>query len=205
MGEVEAEVTGALVPINLAKMGPAMAALPNDLWRAAAVARYEVQPGKGAQAKAYRAAGLGGSSAPAEVARMAYAMFHDPRMLAAMHELEEAYLKQGVPDAIAAVLEIIEDPTHKDRARMALALIERQHPTEQKISVAHTHEIVDRREEEIKALRYQRDELGASREALIKTWGPSGLDRIEANERALLPPPVIEDAEFTEVKPWEAF
>jgi hypothetical protein len=176
-------MSSPILPVDLSKMGPAMQALPNDSWRAAAIARFEVKPGHGAQARAYRAAGLGAASEPADVARMAHRMFHDPRMLAAQHELADIYLKLGVPDAIAACLEIIADPIHKDRARMALAWIERQHPTAQKIEVAVTHEIIDRREQEIEALRYQRDELGASREALVKTWGAAGLARIESNER----------------------
>src|SRR5262245_2864408 len=102
------------VPINKSELTPAMRALPNDMWRAAAVARFLVKPGYGANTEAYRMAGFGEGKKRENHKVTAHQIFHDPRMLEALHELGEQYLKQGVPDAIAVVHEIMADVKHKD-------------------------------------------------------------------------------------------
>jgi hypothetical protein len=124
------------VPIDLKGLGPKMRALPNDRWRAAAVARYMVKPGRGpggGNTGAARAAGFGnaeGTTTPSSMKATAYKVFHDPRMLEALHELGEQYLKQGVPDAIAVVYEIMGDKRHKDRLKAAQIFIDRAHPVQ---------------------------------------------------------------------------
>ena len=93
------------VPIDLRSLGPKMRALPNDMWRAAAVARFVVKGGNhGKNTAAFRVAGFGnaeGTTTPNSMKQTAFKIFHDPRMLEALHELGEQFLKQGVPDAIA--------------------------------------------------------------------------------------------------------
>jgi hypothetical protein len=93
------------VPIDASQLTPAMQALPNDKWRAAAVARFLVTPGHGANTEAYRLAGFGEGKKRENHKITAHQIFHDPRMLAALHELGELHLRAGVPDAIAVVQE----------------------------------------------------------------------------------------------------
>ena len=62
------------VPIDLKTLGPAMRALPSDRWRAAAVARFMVQPGRGGgNTAACRIAGFG-STTPGSMKVVAYAL-----------------------------------------------------------------------------------------------------------------------------------
>ena len=129
---------GLRVPIDLKTLGPAMRKLPSDRWRAAAVARFMVKGGNhGKNTAACRAAGFVGT--PDSLKSTAFKIFHDPRMLAALHELGEQLLKQGVPDAINAMYEILDNPRHKDRLKAAQAIIDREHPvqTAHHITVEH--------------------------------------------------------------------
>ena len=64
------------VPIDLKTLGPAMRALPSDRWRAAAVARFMVQPGRGGgNTAACRIAGFG-STTPGSMKVVAYNVHH---------------------------------------------------------------------------------------------------------------------------------
>src|SRR5262249_12399208 len=104
------------VPIDLKGLGPKMRALPNDRWRGAAVESFMVKgSGGGKNTAACRVAGFGKEegSTSETMRAVAYKVFHDPRMLEALHELGEQYLKQGVPDAIGVVSAILEDPRAK--------------------------------------------------------------------------------------------
>jgi hypothetical protein len=130
-----------MVPVDVSKLTPAMRALPNDMWRAAAVARFMVKPGYGANTEAARMAGFGANGKPGNLRITAHQIFHDARMLEALHELGEQYLKQGVPDAIAVVQEIMADTKHKDRLAAAKMFIDRAHPIE-----SHHHVTVERTE-----------------------------------------------------------
>ena len=71
-------------------------------------------------------------------------VFHDPRMLAALHELGEQFLRGGVPDAIAVVYEIMGDKTHKDRLKAAMGIINYAHPAQTAHHVTVEH-VDDRR------------------------------------------------------------
>ena len=83
------------VPIDLRSLGPKMRALPNDMWRAAAVARFMVKgASRGKNTAACRVAGFGnaeGTTPPSSMKQIAYRIFHDRRMLEALHELGEQY------------------------------------------------------------------------------------------------------------------
>ena len=101
------------------------------------------------------------------------------RMLEALHELGEQYLKQGVPDAIAVVHEILEDKRSRgaDRLKAAQIFIDRAHPVESLHRVTVEHKIDYQRQalEELAAFR----RLGVSREKLAEIYGRDGLFFLE--------------------------
>ena len=136
---------GALrAPIDLKGLGPAMRALPSDRWRAAAVARFMVTAGRwGGNAAACRAAGFA-CTTPDSMKVTAHRVFHDKRMVEAMRELGEQFLRQGVPDAIAVVYEIMGDQKHKDRLKAAMGVINYAHPAQTAHHVTVEH-VDDRR------------------------------------------------------------
>jgi hypothetical protein len=156
------------VPIDLKTLGPAMRKLPSDRWRAAAVARFMVKGGNnGKNTAAVRAAGFGnaeGTTTSKSMSQIAFRVFHDARMLAALHELGEQLLKQGVPDAIAVLYEILDNPRHKDRLKAALSVIEREHPVQTAHHVTVEH-VDDRRMMEF-ALKLA-SEMGVEAQTLI--------------------------------------
>jgi hypothetical protein len=127
-----------------------MAALPSDQWRAAAIARFHVKPGRwGGSAAACRAAGFGnaeGTTTPRTMRQTAFRIFHDPRMLEALHELGEQYIKIGVPDALMVVTEIMKDKRSRgaDRLKAAQIFIDRHHPVQTTHHVTVEH-VDDRR------------------------------------------------------------
>jgi uncharacterized protein (DUF2164 family) len=122
------------------QFGPAMLALPSDRWRAAAVARFMV-PVRGrwsGNAAACRAAGFA-STKPEALKVTAHRLFHDERMLAALRELGEYYLRTGVSDALSVIDEIMRDTKHKDRLKAAQVVINYSHPiqTTHHVTVEH--------------------------------------------------------------------
>jgi hypothetical protein len=127
------------VPIDLRSLGPAMRNLPSDRWRAAAVARFMVPVGGhwSGNAAACRAAGFA-STKPDSMKATAYKVFHDKRMLEALHELGEQFLRQGVPDALMS------DKKHKDRLKAAQVVINYAHPVQTAHHVTVEH-VDDRR------------------------------------------------------------
>jgi phage terminase small subunit len=162
-----------LIVIDPSKLGPAMQRLPNDMWRAAAVARFHVKT----NTEAARLAGFGKGRPPANAKWTAYEIFHDPRMLEALHELGEQYLKEGVPDAITVVKEIMGDEKHKDRLAAAKLFIDRAHPqvSLSEVTVKHKVDYTKDALEEIVAFR----KLGVSRERLEQIYGRDGLWHLE--------------------------
>ena len=161
------------VPIDLRSLGPKMRALPSDRWRAAAVARFIVKRGRwGGNTAAVRAAGFGneeGTTTPSSLKQTAFKIFHDPRMLEALHELGEQYLKQGVPDAIAVVYEIMGDKKHKDRLKAAMGIINFAHPVETMHRVTVEHVSVD--QEALAALQTMKTIVKATRQQLVDYFG----------------------------------
>jgi phage terminase small subunit len=181
------------------QFGPCMAAL-NSRRRRFVELLFVGHNGHGRISKAYLAAGFKDGGA-ASVSACASRLHNDPAIQAAVQELAAKALRGLAPEAVDVLKTILLDPQNKDQMKAVSKILEHAVPIEQKISVAHTHEIVDKRAEEINALKIQRDKLGASREALIATWGLSGLERIERNERAAMAQPVIEEGSFVEVEP----
>src|SRR3974390_28779 len=167
---------------NGGEYGPAMRALPSDRWRAFVDFFLLEKPGRGAQTAAARRAGFGTpNTRPVNMARTAYRLMQDERMIAAIAEEARKMLRGAAPEAVKALHNMVRDPTHKDHARAVAMMLDRTDPvvTNQNISVTHRH--VDPVAEEIEELRALR-QLGTSREKLLELFGGNGLARIEALE-----------------------
>jgi len=161
--------------------GPAMKALPNDAWRAFALALASGRQGHGALARAARAAGFGKNSTPANLAKLAWKISHDDRMIAAVAEISRKIVRVGAPEAATALLNLVRNPKHRDHGRAISMVLDRSDP----VVARHSHEVLHRIEnpdeealEELRALRH----IGATREKLLDLFGPNGLDRLEVLE-----------------------
>jgi hypothetical protein len=175
---------------DLGQLGPAMRALPNDRWRAF-VQAYLVETytnknkdNYGAQASAARQAGFGNpKTTPRAMAHIAWRIMRDERMIAAVREESQKYLRSIAPDAVKAVQNGIRNPEHKDHARFVAMVLDRSDPTETRHNVEVTHRHVDAEQEAIEELRALRL-LGVTREKMIEQFGGNGLVRLEALEAA---------------------
>src|ERR1700694_5576456 len=126
-----------LEPVD-AKDGPAMLALPTDRHRAFVRALYTVRPGHGARVKAAKLAGFGCPTSSAQsMATIASRLSHDERVLVAIAEEDQKYLRSSAPRAIGALSRLIENPGHKDHARGIAMILDRVHPAETVIKVEH--------------------------------------------------------------------
>jgi hypothetical protein len=163
------------VPIDQSLMGPMMAQLPNDRWRAAAVARFMVKTNTAAA----KLAGFGnveGTTTPENMKTIARNIFHDDRMLRALKELGEKHLVNGIPDAIGVIDEIMADVKHKDRLKAAQVRLDRAYPL---VSSHHvTVEHIDHDAEAVAELRVLKS-LGVERAKLEQVFGVNGITRYE--------------------------
>jgi phage terminase small subunit len=108
-----------------------MLALPTDRHRAFVRALYTVRPGHGARVKAAKLAGFGTpQSSPQSMATIASRLSHDERVLAAIREEDEKYIRSSAPRAIGALSRLIENPNAKDHARGIAMVLDRVHPAE---------------------------------------------------------------------------
>jgi hypothetical protein len=167
------------------QLGPAMQALPNNQWRDMVYHLVNQKPGHGALTRACRAAGFGKNSNPTNLAKLAWRMSRDERLIAAVAEESKKIIRLGHPEAAAAVLNLIRNPKHRDHMRAVDAVLSRADPIEShsrhNIEVLHRTIDPDRESlEELRALRH----LGTPREKLLTLFGHNGLDRIEALEAA---------------------
>jgi hypothetical protein len=119
-------MTAISKPQTFGELSPAMRALPNERWRQFVYLYVTGRPTRGA-AEAYRAAGFG-STKPIDQARDAFKLLCDERIMAAVAELSKKHFRAAIPEAVQAVREIINDPAHRDRARVSMALIDRVDP-----------------------------------------------------------------------------
>jgi hypothetical protein len=181
----KAKRKGALVPAkpDWGQLGPAMRALPNDQWRAFCHELITGKPGHGRYARAARVAGFGKTSTTTNVAKIAWKIAHDDRMIAAITEESRKYLRGGHPEAVNALLAMIRDSGHRDHGRAVLSLLDRVDPVVSKQTVDVTHRIIDPDQEALEELRALRH-LGVSREKMIETFGGNGLARLERLETA---------------------
>src|ERR1700694_6043360 len=129
-----------LEPVD-AKDGPAMLALPTDRHRAFVRALDTVRPGPGPRVKAAKLAGFGcPTSSPQSMATIASRLSHDERVLAAIAEEDQKYIRSSAPRAIGALSRLIETPSHKDHARGIAMVLDRTNPVEMLHKVKHEHE-----------------------------------------------------------------
>jgi hypothetical protein len=186
------------------ELGAALRALPNERWRQFVYHYVTGKPGHGGAVRAYRAAGFGKGQSALNQAREAHKLLHDDRIIAAISEESKKFFRAALPEAVLAARDIIADPAHKDRARVAMALIERADPVVSHHQIGVTHRIIDPDQEaleELKALR----QLGTDRTKLLELFGPNGLDRLEALETVDLAKRAaaakVVDAEIIEIEP----
>jgi phage terminase small subunit len=143
-----------LEPVD-AKDGPAMLALPTDRHRAFVRALYVVRPGHGARVKAAKLAGFGTpQSSPQSMATIASRLSHDERILAAIAEEDQKFIRSSAPRAIGALSRLIETPGHKDHARGIAMVLDRVHPAEtvHNVRVDHQHDVTPNAKETARIL-----------------------------------------------------
>jgi hypothetical protein len=129
-----------LEPVD-AQDGAAMKALPTDRHRAFVRALYTVRPGHGARVKAAKLAGFGTpTSTPQSMATIASRLSHDERVLAAIAEEDQKYIRSSAPRAIGALSRLIENPGHKDHARGIAMILDRTMPLETVHNVQVKHD-----------------------------------------------------------------
>jgi phage terminase small subunit len=128
-----------LAPIADAKEGPAMQALPNERWREFVRQWFIIKGGNGAGIRAARAAGFQGT--PQSLWVTASRLMHDDRILSAMREYGEQFLKGSAPAALKALHKLIATPSHKGHERAVATVIDRMYPVENVLSVKHEHNV----------------------------------------------------------------
>ena len=114
-----------------ATFGPRMLAL-NERQQKFVVALFTtVKPGHGAAARAARAAGFGTpGSSPSSIATIASRLMHEEKLLDAMREFGEQFLKGSAPAALRALQKLILTPGHKGHERAVAAVVDRLYPVE---------------------------------------------------------------------------
>jgi hypothetical protein len=127
-----------LEPID-AKEGPAMQALPNERWKEFVRQWFIIKGGRGAGVRAARAAGFEGTQQSLWVT--ASRLMHDDRILLAMREYGEQFLKGSAPVALKALHHLIATPSHKGHERAVATVIDRMYPAENVLNVKHAHDV----------------------------------------------------------------
>jgi hypothetical protein len=174
-------------------MGEAMRALPNEKWRNF-VRNYCVDTEHGSAARAYRNAGFTGNDVTAR--SQAYRMLHDPRVVAALSEYSRLILRAGAPEAVAAAMNIIRDPTHRDHGRMVAALIDRVDPLLQtRHSVEVSHKVTLSADQELLEQYKFMLSLGVARDRLRDLFGGNTLYKLEAQIKTIEHQETIEHRE----------
>jgi hypothetical protein len=158
-------------------------ALPNDQWRRFVLELVTGPPGHGRYARVARVAGFAKGSTPTNLAKLAWRMAHDDRVIAAVASESRKYLRGSHPEAVAALQKLIRDPQARDHGRAVMAIIDRTDPVVGRQQIEVTHRVIDPDQESLEELRALR-ELGTSREKLIELFGGNGLARLERLEAA---------------------
>jgi hypothetical protein len=167
------------------QLGPMMRALPKESWREFVYAYVTGAPGHGALASAARAAGFGKKSTPTNVAKIAWKLSQDDRIVAAIAECSRKIIRSGAPEAANALLSLIRDPKHKDHGRAVQIMLDRTDPVETRShhTVDVTHTVLDPDQEALEELRAARA-LGATRDKLLELFGGNYLPKLERLEAA---------------------
>jgi phage terminase small subunit len=159
-----------------------------------------LKPERGYKVQAARLAGYSASNAH-NMSSKAQDLLKNPRVIALIAEMVPKRIHAMAPNALEAYEEILSDPSHKDRHKIATAVLERIAPTVSRVDVNVRHEIVDRDKDMVAYLR-KLLALGVSRSKLEEELGYSDLPRYErllALEDASKAPPAI-DAEYTVIE-----
>jgi phage terminase small subunit len=137
-----------------------------------------LKPERGYKVQAARLAGYGKDSTAHNVSALAQELLRKPRVIALIAEMVPKRIHAMAPNALEAYDEILADRSHKDRHKIATAVLERIAPTVSRVDVNVRHEIVDRDKDMVAYLR-KLLALGVSREKLIEELGYSDLPRYE--------------------------
>jgi len=164
------------------ELGPAMKAI-NEQQQEFVYLYVSAPPRRGSLVEAYRQAGYGEGSTPANQAKGAWRLAHDERVAAAIHEETRKIIRGAYPVAAHAWINLLHSPDHRDHGRAVMAGIDRTLPVETKHNIEVVHKTVDPDVEAVEELRALR-KLGTTRDKLIELFGGNGLDRIEALEAA---------------------
>jgi hypothetical protein len=165
---------------------------------------FQLPPKLGHKVAAARLAGFGQktNSDPNQMTALVGDLERKQRVCDLIEEVARKKLRGLFPKALGAYKDILDDPDHRDRAKVAQDVIERIEPTRQKIDVNVRHEIVDRDKEMVAYLRKLKS-LNVSRDKLEEELGYSDLPRYERllmlEDAAKNGGPVIE-AEYEEVQ-----
>jgi phage terminase small subunit len=74
---------------------------------------------------AARLAGYGKNSKADTLSKHAYDLIRDPKILAAIREESIKVLEASHPEALAALLQVVADPAHRDRVKAAGMILDR--------------------------------------------------------------------------------
>jgi hypothetical protein len=175
-------MTEAVAPDNWTELGPAMRVL-TERQRAFVHAYLTEKPGYGALTRAYRRAGYRNPGGVARtLSKTAHSLSRHPKIVAAINEEAKKIIRGvGHAEAVAAIMNMIRDPSHRDHARAVDMILARADPAISKQSIDVVHRTIDPDQEALEELRAAR-KLGATRDKLLELYGPNGLDRVEALE-----------------------
>jgi hypothetical protein len=163
--------------------GPAVQALPNQRWRDFVYHYVTQPPGHGALTNAARLAGFGKSSTPTVLAKIAWQLSHDERMIAAIAEVSRAIVRRCAPEAANALLAMVRDPEHREHARAVSMVLARTDPEVARHDINVIHKVLDPDQEALEELRALR-QLDTPHAKLLELFGSNGLDRLERLEAA---------------------
>jgi len=135
-------------------------------------------PKKGFRVQAARLAGFGKDSTPHVLNSIVQTLLVQQRIVDLISEVTRKQIRSSAPEALAAVRDIIGDPSHRDRLKAAQTILERIEPTLSRVDVSIKHEIIDRDGEAVAYLRKLK-ELGVARSKMEEELGFSDLPRYE--------------------------
>ena len=165
--------------------GPEMLALTPMQRKFVEALLTDPSPGLGILTRAATAAGYCAKSQNRHnVTKLAHQVSRTPKVILALQvEARKVIRGRGYAVAVAAVMNLVNDPSHRDHARGVAMILDRVDPqqTHHLVDVQH-HTAVDR---DAEALAQYRAcvAIGASPEKLKQLFGYSGLMRLEQRDR----------------------
>ncbi len=164
------------------ELGPAMRVL-TERQQNFVRALVTEKPGYGSLVRAARRAGYTENKA-STLSKAAHLMIHNPKIMAAIAEEAKKVVRGvGHAEAVAAIMDLVRNPNHRDHVRAVTMVMDRADPIVTRQSIDVTHRVVDADQEAIEELRALR-ELGTPRQKLLELYGGNGLARLERLEKA---------------------